>query len=184
MTRWTKIAIVALTGLVLGAGVAIAHEQQQPYPGGGGGEPEPSGDAPSKAKLTWNKNYLSAVMDGKWELGEKSTGRGSAAIHVIDESTICYGMTVKGLADGDAPAAAHIHKGKINQNGPIVLEFENVPEEGNPGWGGGCAQADPAVIRRIQRAPVKYYVNIHSDQFKDGALRGQLAWTRWFEPAR
>jgi CHRD domain len=187
MTCWAKAATVALAVVALGAGVAIAHDRQ-PYPGGShehsGSAPQQSGDAPAKAKLTWNKNYLSAVMDGKWELGEKSTARGSAAIHVIDESTICYGLTVKGLADGDRPADAHIHKGKINQNGPIVIKFENVPEEGDPGWGGGCTQADPAVIRRVQRAPVKYYVNVHSDQFKDGALRGQLAWTRWFQPVR
>jgi CHRD domain len=179
MTRWMRAATVTLAAVALGAGVAIAHDQD-PYPGG---SPEQSGDAPGKAKLTKNKNYLSAVMDGKWELGAKSTGRGSASIHVIDESTICYGMTVKGLADGDAPTAAHIHKGKINQNGPIVIELK-APEEGNPGWGGGCTEVDPAVLRRVQRAPVKYYVNIHSGEFKDGALRGQLAWTRWFKPAR
>jgi CHRD domain len=172
-----KAAGAAAAALALGAGVALAS---------GAAAQEP---APAKAELTKNKNYLSAVMSGAWEIGkdgspvEGSAARGSAQIHVVGESTICYGLTVNGLGEDDAPVAAHIHRGKINENGPIVIELE-APEEGNPGWGGGCTEVDPAVLKRVQRAPVKYYVNIHSNEFKDGALRGQLAWTRWFQPAR
>ena len=176
---WMKASIATLAVAALATSVAIAQ----------GHDASSAQDAPAKAKLTKNKNYLSAVMSGAWELGtdgapiEGSAARGSAQIHVIDDSTICYGLTVNGLAEGDAPAAAHIHKGKINENGSIVIELK-APKEGNPGWGGGCTEVDPAVLSRVQRSPVNYYVNIHSGDFKGGALRGQIAWTRWFKPAR
>jgi hypothetical protein len=179
---WVRSTSAAAVVVALGAGAAFGHGHA---PSGTTAQ-EP---APAKAKLTKNKNYLSAVMSGAWELGkdgapiEGSAARGSAQIQVIDESTICYGLTLKDLGDGDAPAAAHIHRGRIDENGPVVIELK-APKEGDPGWGGGCTQVDPAVLERLQRSPVKYYVNIHSGAFKDGALRGQLAWTRWFQPVR
>ena len=40
---------------------------------------------------------------------------------------------------------------------------------------GGCVSgADPDLTRDIRRHPSRYYVNVHTADFPDGAIRGQL----------
>lgn len=38
----------------------------------------------------------------------------------------------------------------------------------------GCAVVGEDLIKRIGDTPEDFYVNIHNDQFGDGAIRGQL----------
>jgi hypothetical protein len=48
-----------------------------------------------------------------------------------------------------------------------------------PALGGtahGCVADVPrALVRAIAQTPSSYYVNVHSSEFPDGAIRGQLA---------
>lgn len=96
-------------------------------------------------------------------------GRGGATI-TIDGTSVCWGITVTNLSQ---PVAAHIHKGKRNQNGPIVVPL-SAPTTGNPGASSGCATTTAELAQDIQRHPKRYYVNVHTMDFPGGAARGQL----------
>lgn len=98
-------------------------------------------------------------------------GRGSATIVFQGDSVLCYGVVV---AKTDTPTQAHIHDGTAGTNGPIVVTFET-PNGGDPDTASGCVtDVDPALARCIRQLPNGFYVNVHTEQFPDGAMRGQL----------
>ena len=83
---------------------------------------------------------------------------------------LCFGITVKKI---DHPILAHIHRGRPNQNGPIVVPL-TPPSSGDPGASSGCVTVDPALARAILSHPHRYYANVHTTAFPNGAVRGQL----------
>ena len=122
---------------------------------------------------------LFTVLTGRAELnpttGQKGAGDpdglGSATILVADSDTVCFGITVKNL---DAPVAAHIHRGRRNENGPIVIPL-TPPSGGNPGTSSGCVDGVAAALTtELSEHPNRFYVNVHTTAFPGGAIRGQL----------
>jgi len=85
------------------------------------------------------------------------------------KNQVCWAITVEDIT---LPAtAAHIHKAKIGQAGDVVVPL-SAPDE--DGVALGCTTADAALVRDIQANPQNYYVNVHTSDFPNGALRGQL----------
>ena len=81
---------------------------------------------------------------------------------------ICYTLHV---INTDAPTAAHIHEGGVDVAGPVVVPF-SPPRGGNSN---GCvSNVDSAMVSRIVGNPSGFYVNVHTSDFPDGAVRGQL----------
>ena len=113
---------------------------------------------------------LSATLTGAAEVGSGDPdGSGSALVGLSPGGNeICYSITVSGLG---TPTAAHIHKGAAGTNGPVVVPF-NPPVDGSVT---GCVSVDPALLKDIQQHPENYYVNVHTDEFPGGAIRGQLS---------
>src|SRR6266508_696180 len=77
-----------------------------------------------------------------------------------------------GAPNGVGPAAAHIHRGKAGENGPIVLTFL-VPFSSLPnGAISGCGVVnDPALLDELFSHPHEFYWNVHSAFFQAGAIR-------------
>ena len=101
-------------------------------------------------------------------------GATGSAVIVIDDETneVCFELTIDGLGKGDAVIAAHIHEGEAGVAGGVVVPLFTEPPTGEMT---GCVQdVDPDVIAAITADPAAYYVNIHTEQFPDGAVRGQL----------
>jgi hypothetical protein len=97
-------------------------------------------------------------------------GTGTVNIEVRPEtSEVCYDIAVQNLT---LPAgAAHIHTGAVGIAGdPIVSLLP--PDES--GAASGCSEVDPTLAADLLANPANYYVNVHTSDFPDGAVRGQL----------
>jgi hypothetical protein len=119
---------------------------------------------------------LFAVLNGRKEVDANGNrrvgdpdGRGSFTA-IVDGNQLCFGITVTNL---DQPIAAHIHRARPNQAGPIVVPL-TPPSAGDPGASSGCVTVDPALAAAILKNPHKYYANVHTGPFPGGAVRGQL----------
>lgn len=71
------------------------------------------------------------------------------------------------------PTAFHIHRGKAGTNGPVVIDLlSNGRIRGNTGF--GSVRVKSSLLRDIKAKPKNWYANLHTAQFPDGAVRGQL----------
>lgn len=193
-SRWNLGLVTALGAFVIGVGVAAAGV----YGGTHGGGQQATGGKGQQwqtfKRLDSSRLSQVAYLTGLAEIddeGEDDNGdpdaKGSANLLQVDERTVCYGFMVQGT---DVPTAVHVHKGVAGQNGAPVLEFTNVPKDdagapaGDPGASSGCKVAEAAeemeALRRIRKNPAGYYVNIHTQTFPDGAVRGQLG-SVWYD---
>jgi hypothetical protein len=113
---------------------------------------------------------LTASLSGKKELKTgDSNGKGTYAGTFRSGGRLCSTLKYSGLTK---PVAAHIHKGTSKQDGPIVLDLK--PKFSN-GSSSSCVTARSALASAIRKNPSGYYVNIHTQEYPDGAIRGQLA---------
>ena len=117
-----------------------------------------------------------AVMTGAKEVdvsGNTGTGdpngRGSFSA-TLDGRQLCYGIQVKNIND---PVAAHIHRGGRRVAGPVVQALDH-PTSGDPGASSACVRLSRSLARQIKRSPGGFYVNVHTADLPNGAVRGQL----------
>jgi len=144
--------VLAATAALAAGGVAIAHSDR-------GGDP------------------LFAVLDGGNEISPEGKalagdpdGFGSATVLLAGPRKICYGLTVASIG---TPVGAHIHVGRAGENGPVVVPLVN-PAKGAAGASSGCVRVDRELVKAIHAHPKNYYVNVHTEAFPAGAVRGQL----------
>ncbi len=114
------------------------------------------------AKLTGAKEKPSA--------GDKD-GIGSFTA-VTTTKGLCYAIVVDGIKK---PTMAHIHKGSKSVAGPISITLKT-PKTGSNGTVSGCisGSANEDAITALLGNPKGYYVNVHTSDFPNGAIRGQL----------
>lgn len=111
-------------------------------------------------------NEVSAL--GVANVGDQD-GIGSASV-LIHNNRLCFSILVNNLS---VPVAAHIHKAVAGVNGPVAVGLIK-PNRGNLGFSHGCMVVSAATLADIKTNPANYYVNVHTDQFAGGAVRGQL----------
>jgi hypothetical protein len=113
---------------------------------------------------------LKATMTGAEEVPAAGDpdGKGTAVI-VLDteKNTACYEFTLENIGE---PTAAHIHTGAKGVAGPPVIDLK-IRTNGNK----GCVPADPTALKTIAGNPSGHYVNVHTKDYGNGAIRGQLA---------
>jgi CHRD domain-containing protein len=116
-----------------------------------------------------------AVMTGAKEVdvnGEHHgdpNGRGSFSA-TLDGRQLCYGIQVKNINN---PVAAHIHRGGPKVAGPVIQPLDQ-PATGDPGASSACVRISRSLARGLRRNPSKFYVNVHTADLPNGAVRGQL----------
>jgi hypothetical protein len=98
-------------------------------------------------------------------------GSGLATLTVNPgQGEICYELSVEDIM---LPAVgAHIHVGAAGENGRVVVPL-NPPDAS--GVSSGCAEVSRELASAIIRDPEGYYVNVHTEDFPNGAIRGQLS---------
>jgi hypothetical protein len=104
-------------------------------------------------------------------------GSGAAQVKInVRKERVCFTLVV---LDITLPAAAaHIHEGEAGIAGDIVVTLKPPVEVAGSGIGvaTGCRRNQPRpLLRDIKNNPDQFYVNVHTSDFQDGAVRGQLA---------
>jgi hypothetical protein len=121
------------------------------------------------AATTAATKTLTLHMTGAQEVPKGSpTGSGSARLS-LNSSTgqVCFTLQWSKI---DAPTASHIHKGAKGKSGAVVVPlFAMAPAKHS-----GCVSASKALVAAILKKPTDYYVNLHTKQYPNGALRAQL----------
>ena len=97
-------------------------------------------------------------------------GSGTATIRLqLERGEVCFDLTVSNIGPA---TAAHIHEGADGVAGPVVIPLDPAPTGGSSS---GCiSDVDAALLQNIAQNPGQYYVNVHNEEFPDGAIRGQL----------
>lgn len=112
-----------------------------------------------------------ATLTGAQEVGGgDSDGWGKAEISITDEfDQVCW--DVNSVRNIGPITAAHIHIGARGVNGPPVFTLRRNGE----GEYKGCADGGEWTEDRIEGNPHMFYVNLHTAQYPNGAIRGQLS---------
>ena len=123
------------------------------------------------AVLLGGNEVNAAVQAGKGD----PDGYGTASFILAAPGQICFALTVHNI---DLPTAAHIHRGRAAvPNGGVVVTLSApvAPSNGSPGTASGCVSGiSTTTLAQIRNVPSDFYVNVHTQTFGAGALRGQL----------
>jgi hypothetical protein len=111
-----------------------------------------------------------ATLTGANEVGPGDPdGYGEAEISVSDSfDQVCW--EIKNVRGIGPVTAAHIHAGRAGVNGPPVFTLTQSSE----GRWQGCKNGSEWTENRLQGNPADFYVNVHTAEFPNGAIRGQL----------
>ena len=148
--RYLALAAFAAVGLTLAIAASVGAQG--------------SGDRAIFAVMTGAKE-----VDVNGEHHGDPNGRGTFSA-TLDGRQLCYGITVKNIND---PVAAHIHRGGPKVAGPVVQPLTQ-PATGDPGASSACVRISSSLARGLRRNPSRYYVNVHTADLPNGAVRGQL----------
>jgi CHRD domain len=143
------VLIAALAATLAFAGVALA---------GNGGRP------------------LSTPMFGAEEVpgpgDANATGQADLRLNQ-GKGRICFELSWQNI-DGTV-VAAHIHEAPAGDFGDVVVPLFVGAAFGGTDESSACVLGiDKGLIKDIRQHPDDYYVNVHSDVFPNGAVRGQL----------
>jgi len=115
--------------------------------------------------------HLVTKMDGSQEAPPVPTpGTGTGDFVRTAPDTLDYTYTYQDLIG--MGTAAHIHKAPPGVPGPIVIPLDS--PTGHSGSVSGTAVADPALLDDICANPGEYYINVHTDVYPGGEIRGVL----------
>jgi len=103
---------------------------------------------------------------------EGATGAASLTSY-IGRVEIFYEITIDGLAPDDVVTAADIHLGREGVAGAVVLSLFTEPPSSRPA-SGSALDFDPQLPDELLANPGDYYVDVHTQAYPDGAMRGQL----------
>jgi CHRD domain len=123
------------------------------------------------AAATASAQTFHAILRGANEVPPADPDGSGTAVISISGTTVFYDITVANI---DAPIAQHIHVGPAGVNGPIVV---NLPGAFVDGRLVGSTTTDAVTASAILANPGGYYVNVHTNAFPGGAVRGQLSAT-------
>jgi hypothetical protein len=124
---------------------------------------------PAMAEMT----YFEVELKGGADTDRDGVAHGTLSID-SETGRIVWGLYYSGI---EAPTAMHIHSGAAGESGGVVVAL-NVDSKLGEGALTGTVDADPATVGQILAAPENFYVNIHTGEFRGGAVRAQLG-TRW-----
>lgn len=125
--------------------------------------------APARAEIFYYQLELSGGDSGD------SDGAAHGTLSIDSETgRVIWGFYYSGITE---PTAMHIHRGADGESGGVALPL-NVESRLGEGALTGRVIAAPEIVREILENPAGFYLNIHNDDYRGGALRAQLG-TEW-----
>jgi len=108
--------------------------------------------------------------------GEAVAPAPTAATAGTAEATLTYDgdeLCLEGTTTGLGPVVAgHVHAGPAGESGPVVVDFGITTEADGPFSGCAVVGAEGGVVLVD---PAAYYVQLHTPDLPQGAVRAQLA---------
>ena len=97
-------------------------------------------------------------------------GAGTAQLILFPgREKFCYRLNVSDVGE---PTAAHLHRGSTGETGPVVRTF--IPPK--DGYSRECVKRfGKEAVRQIGNNLSNYYMDVHTDEFPDGAVRAQFS---------
>jgi hypothetical protein len=97
-----------------------------------------------------------------------ANGSGYAIIALHHGSVICWRFAhLHGFLNA---TLAQLHVGLNGESGRVLQALSTGPRLHHR----GCVRTIPAAVTAIERDPSNYYVDVHSQRYPAGAVRGQL----------
>ncbi|MDO3380601.1 CHRD domain-containing protein [Gilvimarinus algae] len=109
------------------------------------------------------------MLEGNQEVPMVETEQSAMASVTVNETDMMV-MAEMDLSEVDGVTSAHIHSGEVGTNGPVAFGFSDADENGV--W-----EIENESITSEQHEGLlsgQWYINVHTDSFPDGELRGQL----------
>jgi hypothetical protein len=123
---------------------------------------EPGGTACPSAGATQNQGVR---LTADLQPVPGATGSGTATVTIrVGKSQLCFTLSVTGLT---GVTAAHIHRATT---GGIVVPL-TAPTDGSSS---GCVTVEKKLLREIVANPGGFFVNVHTTEFVEGHLHGDL----------
>lgn len=128
-----------------------------------------NGGSDSRVRSERSSTQFRAELSGASEpRGGDPDGAGTALIEIRDAAgTVCTDLETRMIS---LATAAHIHRGDAGETGPPVISLD-VPTNGGSE---DCDEVQPGLIAEIRDNPSRFYFNVHTADYPDGAIRGQL----------
>ena len=121
--------------------------------------------APAEAQ----KSTFTNTLTGADEIpGPGDPDGAGTAVFTLDTATneVCWDIKVQNIAE---PTAGHVHIGGSGKSGSFMMDL-NLPANGLK----ACTPVDSTTMGHMSGGPKSHYLNIHTAEFPDGAVRGQL----------
>jgi len=120
--------------------------------------------------IAYASEFRAVLAGGNEPAGGDADGWGRAKVTVDDSTnTVCVNLETGNLSE---VTAAHIHRGAAGVEGPPVVNLDRPDDDGDED---DCDDVGDALADEIQANPAGFYVNIHTTEHPNGAIRGQLA---------
>jgi hypothetical protein len=178
-TRLVAVAAVLAASIPPGT-TAYAHggghDRGSPPPHRGGPPPQEEPHRPGDAQSGRRNGRFSMTLSGSQvQEGGDPKGRGEASLLLdSEEEVVCLRSTWRELSG--AVTAMHIHHGPEGQSGPHHIEILNDERlSGSSNRVEFCVQVNGGEpIQQIIDRPADFYLNVHTTDYPDGAIRGQF----------
>ena len=130
---------------------------------------------PGRSRPRGGPPVLDHAHRGRRGAGTGRSRRLRDGVHHLNQGQgeVCFDLSWAGI-DGTV-TAAHIHVGSATVAGDVVVPlFTDAALSGTDTASGCVSGVSEELIKAIRQDPENYYVNIRSDVFPAGAVRGQL----------